>query len=73
VNGNVCLMKLGYGEDEKSFDMEKVRKFQVQQHFLSAARHDFFRGSLKGLKSISLKKEFLIICLFASCMLSAKW
>jgi hypothetical protein len=59
-------MKLGYGEDEKSFDMEKVRKFQVQQHFLSAARHDFFRGSLKGLKSISLKKgisDHMFICI----------
>jgi hypothetical protein len=58
VNGNVCLIKLGYGEDEKSFDMEKVRKCQVQQHFFSAARHDFLGGSLKGLKSISLKRNF---------------
>jgi hypothetical protein len=41
-------MKLGYGEDEKSFDMEKVRKCQVQQHFFSAARHDFFLGVFEG-------------------------
>jgi hypothetical protein len=45
-------MKLGYGEDEKSFDMEKVRKCQVQQHFFYATRHDFVWGVFEGTYSL---------------------